>query len=288
MAGSEASGVEAGDGLARDYAAARHEAELLAGGTGDLAQRTLAYHHLFRHSGGGHAFPLLAAHGALWARGYFAWGGRAGAALSLAALHRPDLRRARLAGLAGFAEAFREINRRVFVEVYAGYRFTLAHGERAGAEAHLDPGLLDALNRCHRAGRRMRSLNPGERAYLFEACFRWEQRAVVAPAVAAAAAGFAWEPVRRLALRPSIRFAYMPRRETLHFADFADTDERIEKGLRAFAIAEAVGWGTVEARLSRYGALPAGFFAAAGTAFHATRARLLAGEPGPQRLPQPA
>jgi len=288
MAGSEASGVEAGDGLARDYAAARHEADLLAGGTGDLAQRTLAYHHLFRHSGGGHAFPLLAAHGALWARGYFAWGGRAGAALSLAALHRPDLRRARLAGLAGFAEAFREINRRVFVEVYAGYRFTLAHGERAGAEAHLDPGLLDALNRCHRAGRRMRSLNPGERAYLFEACFRWEQRAVVAPAVAAAAAGFAWEPVRRLALRPSIRFAYMPRRETLHFADFADTDERIEKGLRAFAIAEAVGWGTVEARLSRYGALPAGFFAAAGTAFHATRARLLAGEPGPQRLPQPA
>ncbi|KMO15491.1 hypothetical protein QR78_00380 [Methylobacterium indicum] len=111
---------------------------------------------------------------------------------------------------------------------------------------------------------------------------------MVAPAVAAAAAGFAWEPVRRLALRPSIRFAYMPRRETLHFADFADTDERIEKGLRAFAIAEAVGWGTVEARLSRYGALPAGFFAAAGTAFHATRARLLAGEPGPQRLPQPA
>ncbi|WP_279356568.1 hypothetical protein [Methylobacterium indicum] len=288
MAGSEASGVGAGDGLARDYAAARHEAELLAGGTGDLAQRALAYHHLFRHSGGGHAFPLLAAHGALWARGYFAWGGRAGAALSLAALHRPDLRRARRAGLAGFAEAFREINRRVFVEVYAGYRFTLAHGERAGAEAHLDPGLLDALNRCHRAGRRMRSLNPGERAHLFEACFRWEQRAVVAPAVAAAAAGFAWEPVRSLALRPSIRFAYMPRRATLHFADFADTDERIEKGLRAFAIAEAVGWGTVEARLSRYGALPAGFFAAAGTAFHATRARLLAGEPGPQRLPQPA
>lgn len=282
MAGS---GVGAG-GLARDYAAARREAEILAGGTGDLAQRALAYHHLFRHSGGHHAFPLLAAHGALWARGYFAWGARAGAALSLGALHRPALRRARLAGLAGFAEAFRAINRRVFVEVYASYRFTLAHGERAGAEAHVDPVLLDALNRCHHAGRRMTALGPDERAHLFEAFFRWEQRMVVAPAVAAAAAGFAWEPVRRLGLRPAIRFAYMPRRDTLHFADFADTDERIEKGLRAFALAEAAGWSTVEARLSRYGALPAGFFAAAGTAFHATRARLVAAEAG--SVPQPA
>ncbi|MEN3238819.1 MULTISPECIES: hypothetical protein [Methylobacterium] len=177
MAGS---GVGAGV-LARDYAAARREAEILAGGTGDLAQRALAYHHLFRHSGGHHAFPLLAAHGALWARGYFAWGARAGAALSLGALHRPALRRARLAGLAGFAEAFRAINRRVFVEVYASYRFTLAHGERAGAEAHVDPVLLDALNRCHHAGRRMTALGPDERAHLFEAFFRWEQRMVVAP-----------------------------------------------------------------------------------------------------------
>ncbi len=170
MAGS---GVGAG-GLARDYAAARREAEILAGGTGDLAQRALAYHHLFRHSGGHHAFPLLAAHGALWARGYFAWGARAGAALSLGALHRPALRRARLAGLAGFAEAFRAINRRVFVEVYASYRFTLAHGERAGAEAHVDPVLLDALNRCHHAGLRMTALGPDERAHLFEAFYRGE------------------------------------------------------------------------------------------------------------------
>ena len=43
----------------------------LAGRTGDLAQRASAYHHLYRHSGGNHAFPLLAAHGALWASGYF-------------------------------------------------------------------------------------------------------------------------------------------------------------------------------------------------------------------------
>lgn len=238
--------------LGRDYAAARREAELMAGAARDLAQRAVVYHHLFRHSGGGHAFPLLAAHGALWASGYLAWGGRLGAALSLSAPHRPAQRRARLADLAAFAEAFREINRRVCVEVYASYRFTLAHGEAAGAEAHVDPVLLDALNRCHHAGRRMRALGEAERAHVFEVVFRWEQRAVVAPAVAAAVAGFRWEPVRRLALRPAIRFSYMPHRETLRFSDFADTDERIEKGLRAYGIAEAVGWGTVEARLSRY------------------------------------
>ncbi|MET7246436.1 hypothetical protein ABZT49_24065 [Methylobacterium sp. EM32] len=261
--------------LDRAYAAARHEAEVMAGASRDLVQRAVVYHHLFRHSGGNHAFPLLAAHGALWAGGYFAWGKRIGLGLSLAALHRPAYRRARLAALAAFAEAFREISRQVCVEVYATYRFTLAHGETAGTDTYVDPLLLDALNRCHRAVRRMRALGPAERAHLFEAFFRWEQCAVVAPSVAAAVDGFTWDFVRRLALCPSIRFAYMPHRETLHFANFADTDERIEKGLRAYAVAEAVGWDAVEARLSRYGALPADFLAAAGTPFHATRARLL-------------
>ncbi|MGE7414297.1 hypothetical protein [Methylobacterium tarhaniae] len=261
--------------LDRDYTAARHEAEVMAGASRDLAQRAMVYHHLFRHSGGNHAFPLLAAHGALWAGGYFARGERIGLGLSLSALHRPARRRARLAALAAFAEAFREINRRVCVEVYATYRFTLAHGERAGTDAYVDALLLDALNRCHHAVRRMRALGQAERARLFEAFFRWEQRAVVAPSVAAAANGFTWEPVRRLALRPSIRFAYMRHRETLHFANFADTDERIEKGLRAYAVAKAVGWDEVEARLSRYRALPAGCLTSAGTAFHAARARLL-------------
>ena len=52
------------------YDSLRSEAERLAGGLNDLAQRATVYHHLYEHSGGNHIFPLIAAHGAMWARGY--------------------------------------------------------------------------------------------------------------------------------------------------------------------------------------------------------------------------
>jgi hypothetical protein len=53
------------DELAREYEALTREGTRLAGGLCDLAQRATVYHHLFRASGGNHAFPLIAAHGAL-------------------------------------------------------------------------------------------------------------------------------------------------------------------------------------------------------------------------------
>ena len=48
----------------------------LAGQLADVPQRATVYHHLFFESGRNHVFPLIAAHGALWARGYFAFGMR--------------------------------------------------------------------------------------------------------------------------------------------------------------------------------------------------------------------
>ena len=60
------------EALGQLYSVARREAELMAGSRSDLAQRATVYHHLFRHSRGNHVFPLLAAHGALWGKGYFA------------------------------------------------------------------------------------------------------------------------------------------------------------------------------------------------------------------------
>ena len=58
------------------------ESERLAGALPDLERRATVYHHLYRESGGNHAFPVIAAHGALWAGGYFRFGLRLGAALS--------------------------------------------------------------------------------------------------------------------------------------------------------------------------------------------------------------
>ena len=266
------------EALDLDYAAARREAEVMAGAKGDLAQRAMVYHHLFRHSGGSHVFPLLAAHGALWAKDYFATGMRVGQVLSLLDLHRPVRRHGRLAALAAFADAFRDINRRVCIEVFATYHFTARHGEAPGVDRYIDPMLLGSLNRCHHARRHRRLLSRSERGDLFEAFFRWEQRAVVGPSVDSAVNAFDWDRVRRLSLRPNIRFAYSPRRETLRFCDFADMDERIEKGMRAYEIAEKVGWERVEGTLCRYGVLPGGFVESADAMFSAMRARLLGSE----------
>src|ERR1700720_4382664 len=114
--------------LEHAYKAIESEATRLAGGLTDLAQRATVYHHIYEHSGGNHAFPLIAAHGALWARGYFRFGMRLGWLWSLVDLASPLRRRQRLAKLAAFADAFRDINRRVCIETYTSYHFTARFG----------------------------------------------------------------------------------------------------------------------------------------------------------------
>src|SRR5882724_7526352 len=70
-----------------------HEATRLAGGLNDLAQRAAVYHHLYEHSGGNHAFPLIAAHGTLGARGYVRLGIKLGWFCPPAGLPAPNRRR---------------------------------------------------------------------------------------------------------------------------------------------------------------------------------------------------
>ena len=47
------------------YALLRDQAVRLAGSPGDIAQRVMAHHQIYRDSGGNHAFPLVALHGEL-------------------------------------------------------------------------------------------------------------------------------------------------------------------------------------------------------------------------------
>lgn len=100
----------------------RAEATALAGRTGDLVQRASVYHHLFADSGGNHSFPLLAAHGALWASGYFRAGVRFGSLVARIRRVLGDDADALMRELTAFAEAFRDINRRVCVETFFIYR----------------------------------------------------------------------------------------------------------------------------------------------------------------------
>src|SRR5689334_1520771 len=63
------------------HAALKAAAEVAAGSPTDIPRRAVLLHSLYQDSGGNHAFPLIALHGALWASKFFARTGRVGDAL---------------------------------------------------------------------------------------------------------------------------------------------------------------------------------------------------------------
>ena len=178
--------------------------------------------------------------------------------------------------LADFADAFRDINRRVCIETYTSYYFTAKFGDHDAASDFVPRAMLAVLNRCHAARRAGRELPDAAKREVFEAFFRNEQEHVVGPSIEAANAAFEWPLMKFLALRPSIRFAYLPRRRPLFFRNFAETAERIEQGLRAFDLAAAAGWRHVEGTLRDYQVLPDAFFAGPAAYFRTVRQELAA------------
>ncbi|WP_205480268.1 hypothetical protein [Sphingomonas arenae] len=158
-----------------------------------------------------------------------------------------------------FAEAFRDINRRVCFETYFSYMLTADPTLRLTAGEHLPERLLEALLRCHSARRHGQILTSRERRELFGAFFEWEQEAVVQPAVAAAFAALNWPEIAWAARRPAIRFSYLPVMEPLLFANFGCPQERLAKGYEAFDQGQRRGWSEVEHDLLRYEGLPRSF-----------------------------
>lgn len=264
------------DDLQHQYDQLRSDAEILTGGLSDLSRRATVYRHIFLASGGNHAFPLIAAHGALWAGGYFRLGMRLGSVLSWQYLGQPSLRRHQLQKLNAFADVFREINRRVCIDTYVNYHFTRQYGRYAESGRFLPPELGESLNRLHAATKAGRTLSEAEKRCVFETHFRQEQRHIVGPTLTEAVSRFDWPLVKAIALKPRVRFAYFPSGTGIWFQNFASQDERIEQGLRAFEIAAHVGWSTVDAALQRYSLLPADYFVAPAVYFERFRAGILA------------
>ncbi|HEY1068389.1 MAG TPA: hypothetical protein VGE52_19860 [Pirellulales bacterium] len=234
----------------------------LAGGLREVAQRAAVYRQIFRDSGGNHIFPLIAAHGACWSRGYFAWGERTGWWLAWQFGPSRTARASRLAALDRFADVFRDVNRRVCAETYASYHFTLENGDDPRAARFVPPTLWRALRRMEAARRNGAETTTEEKRELFVAHFLYEQEYIVGPMLKRAVAEFDWPLVRWLSLRPTIRFAYFAPGKRLAFRDFSRQEERVEQGLKAFDWAAAAGWENVEARLADYDLLPERAFSA--------------------------
>lgn len=250
----------------------------LAGGLTDLSQRATVYHHIFKESGGNHIFPLIAAHGALWARSWFGFGMKLGKVLAWQYAFSGETRRSKLAKLEEFANVFRDINRRVCVDVYANFHFTKRYGKHPDAAKVVPADLLQALNRIHTANEAGVELTDDERREVFTAHFLSEQQHIVGPAIEKAVAEFDWPLLRMLALRPLVRFAYF--RRPLLFRNFANKEERIANGLVAFNVAADAGWENVEQALRSYDVLPEQFFAKPIEYFASLRENILASPVG--------
>jgi hypothetical protein len=154
-----------------------------------------------------------------------------------------------------FAEAFRDINRRVCVETFFIYRLTAEARLRDEAALFVPNDLLTQMDKCHAARRLGRELPDCERRDLFTAFFLWEQANIVGPAINLAFAEFDWPLIRAMALRPRIRFSYFEG-PPLSFSDFSDTEERVAMGMQAFDRASLQGWLKVERDLCSYGIMP--------------------------------
>lgn len=261
--------------LQHAYDTLQAEAVRLAGTKHDLAQRAATYHHIYEASGRNHVFPLIAAHGALWARSYFAFGMRLGGVLSCQ-YGWGARRRRQLEALEIFAEVFREVNRLVCVETYTSYHFTRRFGDHPLASRFVRAPLGDTLRAIHAAQRQGRELDDQEKRAVFETHFLDEQQHVVGPRINRAVTEFAWPLMKRLALRPIIRFAYFPKRHRLYFRHFQDRAERIRHGMRAFDLAAAVSWQHTEATLNHYEVLPKEFFTCSADHFAHLRQSVLA------------
>ncbi|MEW4452386.1 hypothetical protein AB1L30_06840 [Bremerella sp. JC817] len=263
--------------LRQCYVDIEKEAIQLAGATHQLSQRATTYHHLFEDSGHNHIFPLIAAHGALWARGYFAFGMKLGQVAAWQFAGNRDKRVAKLQALENFAEAFREVNRRVCVDTYATYHFTKHFGDHPDADQIVRAPLLAGLRQIHHARRSQTPLSDAARRQIFQAHFFDEQDRVVGPRIAQAVQEFDWPLMKSIALMPAVRFAYFPTGRWLQFWKFDNKAERIARGLKAFDIAAHVGWDQVERALDHYAILPDAFFADSVGHFAGMRTSVLSG-----------
>ncbi len=238
------------------YKTLRVAAVKLAGQPKELGQRAELYHSLYKHSHGNHTFPLIAAHGALWAKGYFDLGARLAKILAIQFILNPKLKREKQQQLENFAESFREINRQVCVETYIAYHMTDRFGHTHNLKAFFPDNFITALNKCHKARRLGFMLSAEDKRDLFEVFFNWEQDNIVHPEVMKAAKKLDWPLIKWIALKPLIQFRYFPKSRPLFFKNFLSKSERIEKGRQAFERAQRAGWDNVDKTLNDYAVKP--------------------------------
>ena len=237
---------------AEAYEYFRQKGHALAGEADDFRMRATLYHRMYQESGGRHVFALVAAHGALWAAGYFSKGALGVWLLSLRYLLSPRVRRARLAAVTELSRKLREINRQVCAESYALFHYTRQFGATRHIRSVMGDDFAELLCASHASYHAGSSFTADQRERLFAAFFMWEQQTIVASLVTDAFEHIDWPVLTYFALRPRIDFSYFGRGFHVQFADFRSLDERVLHGMQAYRRAEEAGLAFAEQCLGRY------------------------------------
>ncbi|HRH40227.1 MAG TPA: hypothetical protein PKY82_01190 [Pyrinomonadaceae bacterium] len=246
--------------LTDEYQKLRDEATILAGNPGDIPQRATMLHEIFLDSGGNHGFAEIATHGALWGYNFFETTGTLGNLISYRYFYNKNEMKYRHGLLQTFADGFKTANRSVFIDTYSNYYFVKKFGTEKEAENIFKPELLDALRQITNAAQEKKLLDTTTRRQLFQTTLQWEQETTVAPAVKAEIAKFDCPILKRLVLKPFVRFKYFPRFKMFWFKNFSETEERIRNAHQCFEIAEKVGWNQVFTAMKDYQVLDNNFF----------------------------
>ncbi|HEX8614115.1 MAG TPA: hypothetical protein VF800_22795 [Telluria sp.] len=234
------------------YEHLRTEGYALAGQVHDLQQRVRLYQRVYQDSGKRFTFALIAAHGTLWASGYFKLGALGARIASLPWLCIPGMRARKLEALDAFIDGFRSINRQVCAESYAIFYYTKQHGGSAFIRSRIGERFTDLMVECHASCAAGTEYPRQKREALFHALIDWEQDHIVVGGVEKAFAGFDWPVIAWLARRPVIRFAYFGKHDRLRFNDFSLKEERLSSGLHACQLAEDLGLQAVEDALDQH------------------------------------
>lgn len=238
------------------YANLREIGYVVAGAPGDLVGRACVYREMYVESGHRNVFPLIAAHGSLWAVGFFRKGMLGAQILSLPWLLVRGARAEKLRCVAAFADRFRQINRSICAEAYAIYHYTKYYGGDSFIRAEIGDAFTDLLCACHTSVKANTHFPQAMRERLFNAFLHWEQERIVAPALVSAFAELDWDVITYLAMRLKVDMAYLGRQFHLRFQNFASKKERLEQGMKAYRRAEAVGLPRVMESLGDYDLMP--------------------------------
>jgi hypothetical protein len=241
------------------YQAIHADAVRLGGRLDDMTQRAVVYHHLFAISGGNFIFPLIAAHGALWARWYLIAAASAAHVLSVVDVTTRQSRADKMRAYNAFVAALKAVNRDVMVETYTIFHFSRLYGRHPILERLVSEPLLSDLLRCQDLVRSGGVMPPQQQRTFYENFFRWEQQRVVGPVVDQAFARFEWPLMKQLCMRPWIWFSYFRVGRSLVFKNFADAEERVGKGMAAYDWAASKGWPAIAANLTRNPLFPKTF-----------------------------